>query len=281
VSLLGLIAALALGQAASAAASGAPRPDLTDVPPPAPMAAPVARILIASDSTAANYGASAYPQMGWGMVLKCSLDPRVEVVNLARGGRSTKTFIEEGLWAGLLEKLKPGDTVLIQFGHNDADRVKIVRFTEPDGAFSDNLRRFVADVRAAGGQPVLVTPIARHMFEAGKVVDAHAAYAAAIRKVAAETKAPLVDLDADSMAQLQRRGEAESKKLYLVYAPGAVARYPEGVSDTTHLNEQGARLAAALVAKRLKDLRLPVSARVRPASTSDLADLGSPSCPSH
>ena len=74
MSLASLIAALALAQAA-ASAPGAPRPDLTDVPPPAPMAAPLARILIASDSTAANYGPSAYPQMGWGMVLKCSLDP--------------------------------------------------------------------------------------------------------------------------------------------------------------------------------------------------------------
>ena len=126
-----MFTALTLALALAGAQQAAPSPDLTAVPAPPPMAAPVARILIASDSTAANYGASAYPQMGWGMVLKCSLDPRVEVVNLARGGRSTKTFIEEGLWAGLLDKLQPGDTVLIQFGHNDADRVKIVRFTDP------------------------------------------------------------------------------------------------------------------------------------------------------
>jgi lysophospholipase L1-like esterase len=247
-------------------------------PTPRTAAGP-ARILIASDSTAAEYGPDKMPQMGWGMVLKCSLDPGVAVVNLARGGRSTKTYIEEGLWSALLAQLQPGDTVLIQFGHNDADRVKIVRFTEPDGAYADNLRRFVADVRAAGGQPVLVTPIARHMFEAGKVVDAHTAYAAAIRRVAAQTKTPLVDLDADSMAQLQKRGEAESIKLYLVYAPGAVPRFPEGAHDTTHLNEQGARLAAALVAKRLQGLHLPISARVHAASATDLANLGAPACP--
>ena len=89
------------------------------------------RIVIASDSTAANYSPSQYPQMGWGMVLKCSLDPTVEVVNLARGGRSTKTFIEEGLWDQLVAQLRPGDTVLIQFGHNDADTKKIARFLSP------------------------------------------------------------------------------------------------------------------------------------------------------
>ena len=278
--LLSLLAALVLAQAApSGAAPGAPSPDLTALPPPPAMAAPVARILIASDSTAANYGPSAYPQMGWGMVLKCSLDPRVEVVNLARGGRSTKTFIEEGLWAGLLEKLKPGDTVLIQFGHNDADRVKIVRFTDPKGAYADNLTRFVADVRAGGGQPVLVTPIAKHVFAGDQVQETHGAYAQAVRDVAKATGAPLIDLDADMMGAQQARGEAGSRGFYLIYTPqDHVARYPDGISDTTHINEGGARLAASLVAGRLAALKLPVSAYVRPESTGYQPILGGPRC---
>lgn len=281
MSLASLVAALALVQAAaSGTAPGAPRPDLTDVPPPPAVEAPVARILIASDSTAANYGASAYPQMGWGMVLKCSLDPRVEVVNLARGGRSTKTFIEEGLWAGLLEKLRPGDTVLIQFGHNDADRVKIVRFTDPKGAYTDNLTRFVADVRAKGGRPVLMTPIAKHVFAGDKVQETHGPYAQAVRAVARATGAPLIDLDADMMGAQQARGEAGSRGFYLIYTPqDGVARYPNGNDDTTHINEGGARLAASLVAGRLAFLKLPVSAYVRPASTGDQPILGGPRCP--
>jgi len=279
MSLIGLVAALALAQA-TPSAPGAPKPDLTDVPPLAAMAAPVARILIASDSTAANYGPSAYPQMGWGMVLKCSLDPRVEVVNLARGGRSTKTFIEEGLWAGLLDKLKPGDTVMIAFGHNDADRVKIVRFTDPKGAYTDNLTRFVSDVRAKGGQPVLMTPIAKHVFVGDQVQETHGAYAQAVRAVAKATNTPLIDLDADMMGAQQARGEAGSRGFYLIYTPqDGVARYPNGISDTTHINEGGARLAASLVAARLGFLGLPVSAHVRPASTSAQPILGGPRCP--
>lgn len=271
---LSLFAALAI--------AGAPQAGPDPAPPvvPAPAPAPVARILIASDSTAANYGPSSYPQMGWGMVLKCSLDPRVEVVNLARGGRSTKTFIEEGLWDALLAQLKPGDTVLIQFGHNDADRVKIVRFTDPQGAYTDNLTRFVADVRARGGQPVLVTPIAKHLFVDGKIQDAHGPYAEAVRAVAQRTGAPLVDLDADSMAALQARGEAASRNLYLLYTPqDHIARYPDGISDTTHINEGGARLAAALVAARLGALNLPVSTYVRSVPAGDPPVLGGPSCP--
>lgn len=238
------------------------------------------RIVIASDSTAANYGASSYPQMGWGMVLKCSLDPRIQVVNLARGGRSTKTFIEEGLWDQLVAQLKPGDTVLIQFGHNDADTKKIVRFTDPNGAYEVNLRRFVADVRTAGAAPVLVTPIARWMWENGKPKDAHVAYAATVHRVATDLGVPLVDLDADMMAAISARGELASRALYLQYKPyDHVARYPEGISDDTHINEQGARLGAALVATRLKALKLPVSRYVRPAPLDNQARLGGPACP--
>lgn len=275
MSLLAVLAALAL----QTAPSSAPSPDLTDVPAPPPVAAPVARILIASDSTAANYGASAYPQMGWGMVLKCSLDPRVEVVNLARGGRSTKTFIEEGLWTGLLDKLQPGDTVMIAFGHNDADRVKIVRFTDPKGAYTDNLTRFVADVRAKGGRPVLMTPIAKHVFVGDQVQETHGAYAVAVRDVAKATGTPLIDLDADMMGAQQARGEAGSRGFYLIYTPeDHVARYPTGNTDTTHINEGGARLAASLVAARLSFLKLPVSAYVHPQSTGVQPILGAPRC---
>lgn len=254
-----MIAALALAAAISAA-------------PP--------RIIIASDSTAANYGASQYPQMGWGMVLKCSLDPKVEVVNLARGGRSTKTFIEEGLWDQLLAQLKPGDTVMIQFGHNDADTKKIVRFTDPNGAYDVNLRRFVADVRAKGGKPVLVTPIARWMWENDQPKDAHGPYAATIHRVATDLKVPLVDLDGDMMGALKARGPLASQRLYLQYKPyDHVTRYPEGVSDDTHINEQGARLAAALVAMRLAALKLPISKSVHPASVAGQPNLGGPTCP--
>lgn len=257
-----MIAALVL-----AAALGVPQP-----PPP--------RIVIASDSTAANYGAERYPQMGWGMVLKCSLDPSVQVVNLARGGRSTKTFIEEGLWDQLVAQLRSGDTVLIQFGHNDADTKKMERHTDPNGAYDVNLRRFVADVRAAKATPVLVTPIARWMWENGEPKDAHGPYAATIRRVAKDLEVPLVDLNGDMMAALKARGALASRGLYLFYQPyDQVARYPEGISDDTHINEQGARLAAALVATRLASLKPPISRHVRPASVAGQPRLGGPNCP--
>ncbi|MGN6123317.1 MAG: rhamnogalacturonan acetylesterase [Sphingomonas oligoaromativorans] len=237
------------------------------------------RVLIASDSTAAVYKPSQFPQMGWGMFLGCNLSPRVSVMNLARGGRSTKTFLEEGLWYGLLATLRPGDTVLIQFGHNDEDRTKMYRHTEPDAEYKANLTRFVSDVRAKGGQPVLVTPIARHEFEGGHAKDTHGAYSATVRAVAAETGTPLIDLDADFRAFIDGKGEAASAHYYLIYAPeDHVARFPDGHHDTTHLNELGARAAAAIVAKDLAALPLPVARAVRAGDADAVSALGSPVC---
>lgn len=93
---------------------------LLATPLPALATQPGDTILIASDSTAANYKKGNYPQTGWGMMLGCGLSPEVRVSNHAMGGRSTRTFIEEGRWTKLMSELMPGDTVLIQFGHNDS-----------------------------------------------------------------------------------------------------------------------------------------------------------------
>jgi DNA sulfur modification protein DndE len=135
-------------------------------------------------------------------------------------------------------------------------------------------------VRGKRAQPVLVTPIARHVFENGRAKDAHARYAAAIRNVAAETTTPLIDLDADSMAYLDRLGEEASKNLFLIYTPAdRIPLWPEGHKDTTHFNERGARVGAALVAARLKALNLPVSRHVRPQGSDEPPVLGRPGCP--
>jgi lysophospholipase L1-like esterase len=241
-------------------------------------APPPSRIVIASDSTAAPYAAEQFPQMGWGMFLGCSLKPGVEVVNLARGGRSTRTFREEGLWATLLADLKTGDTVLIQFGHNDEDLKKPQRHTDADSDFAANLRSMVTEVRTQGGQPVLLTPVARADFADGRILDTHGAYATAIKRVAAETATPMLDLNAGSMAFFGRGGEAKADSYYMIYPAGAVPRFPNGQRDTTHLNEAGARATAAIVARELRALRLPVSRTVRPLNPSRVVARGNAAC---
>ena len=236
------------------------------------------KVLIASDSTAAQYAPERWPQMGWGMLLECSLDASVSVDNRARGGRSTRTFIAEGLFDALAEQTSPGDTVLIQFGHNDASVAKPERYASP-ADYGANLRYFIAVVRAKKAQPVLLTPVALRKFENGRVVESHGEYTQVARAIAAQTQTPLIDLDADSMAYFQSIGEEDSKKYYLHYtAADNIAAFPAGIADDTHFNELGARAVAALISRRLKELHIPLSKHVRPVKLDALQALGSPTC---
>jgi lysophospholipase L1-like esterase len=235
------------------------------------------KVLIASDSTAADYAARRWPQMGWGMVLRCSLDNSVTVDNWAREGRSTRTFISEGLLDQLAQRTKPGDTVLIQFGHNDA-AVSKPRYASPTD-YGANLRHFIAVVRERQAQPVLLTPVARRRFENGRIVESHGEYPQVARAVAAETHTPLIDLDADSMEYFQSVGDEGSKKYYLHYtAADRIPTFPAGIIDDTHFNELGARAVAALVARRLAEFNIPLSKHVRPVTLESLRAVGEPSC---
>lgn len=223
------------------------------------MASPQRTIFIAGDSTAADYSPGRYPQMGWGMMLKCGLSPRVVVRNHAMGGRSTRTFLSEGRLDAILTAIRPGDTVLIQFGHNDANRARPERFVAAETGYRDNLLHFIASIRARHGQPVLLTPVAQRIFRDGQVVAGFAAYSAVARTVAAETKTPLIDLETLSRTWVMRAGEDGAKRYYLHYPPAAHSAFPKGIDDDTHFSELGARGAADLVAGGLKQLRLPVS----------------------
>jgi lysophospholipase L1-like esterase len=169
----------------------------------------------------------------------------------------------EGLFDALAEQTSPGDTVLIQFGHNDATVTKPERYAAP-ADYGANLRHFIAAVREKGAQPVLLTPVAIRRFENGHIVESHGEYTQVARAVAAETRTPLIDLDADSMAYFQSSGEEGARKYYL--------------ADDTHFNELGARAVAALVARRLEELHIPLSKHVRPVKPDALQALGNPSC---
>lgn len=221
-------------------------------------------IFIASDSTAANYGPDRYPQMGWGMVLHCALRPGVRVENRAVGGRSTRTFMGEGRLAAIARDIKAGDTLLIQFGHNDANRAKAERFVDAETGYRANLKSFIATARAKSAHPVLLTPVATRSFQKGRAIASFPAYSAATRSVAAETRTPLIDLEARTMAWVQRAGEERSKRYFLHYIPAdKMPGFPNGIIDDTHFSELGARGVADIVAGELRRLKLPVSKQVR------------------
>ncbi len=194
-------------------------------------------LVIVGDSTVCDYPADV-PERGWGQFIQGYFTDTLRVINLAKSGRSAKTFIKEGLWDKAL-KLKP-DFVLIQFGHNDSHGPGKGESTDAATDFRDYLRRYINASRAAGATPILVTPMHRRTFGAGgKLKDILQPYANAMKAVALEKKVSIIDLHTASGELFQRLGDAGSAEL--ANKPG----------DRTHFGEKGAKAMAELVMKEL------------------------------
>lgn len=205
------------------------------------------RIFMAGDSTMSIKDTRAYPETGWGMPFVHFWDSSVTVVNRAKNGRSTKTFITEGLWKSITDEMKNGDYVFIQFGHNDEAKEKVERYTTPE-EYKSNLVRFVNEAKTKGGVPVLLTPVTRRRFDsAGVILQTHEVYSKLVREVAEENNTILIDLDEKSRTLLQKFGKNDSRLLFLQLKAGEHPNYPDGKDDNTHFNELGARLVAQLV----------------------------------
>ncbi len=210
------------------------------------------RIFLAGDSTMQDVDSTKNPDYGWGQVLPRFVTPGVRIENHAKGGRSTKTFLSEGRWQALVDRLRKGDWVIIQFGHNDASWEKQERYTAP-ADYRQNLIRFVQDVHARGAQAILVTPVVRRAFDnEGKLRDIHGGYPEIVRNVAAELKVPLVDLLKSSSALILAEGVEGSTRLFVRLAPGEHPCCPEGREDNTHFSEYGATQIAGLVVSEIK-----------------------------
>lgn len=213
-------------------------------------------IYLIGDSTMSQKILSKYPETGWGMAFPQFLQEGVAVKNFAKNGRSTRTFIEEGLWTEVLSQLNQGDILFIQFGHNDQSETKPDRYTPPL-AYQQNLKRFVVECREKGAFPILLTPVSRRKFDSnGKQLETHGKYPELVSKVAVSLGVPLIDLNALSINLYQNMGEEASKLLFLHLDKGEHPNYPDGLIDNTHFSEYGARMIAQLVWKELKHTSL-------------------------
>jgi lysophospholipase L1-like esterase len=219
------------------------------------------RIFLAGDSTMSIKETKAYPETGWGMPFVHFWDSSVTVVNKAKNGRSTKTFISEGLWQSICNEMQEGDYVFIQFGHNDESKEKVERYTTPE-EYTANLIKFVKEARSKGGNPILVTPVSRRKFKEGKAIATHEVYSKLVQAAAKALDVPLIDLDLKSMELYQKLGEETSKLLFLQLQPGEHPNYPEGKIDNTHFTELGARLIAQVMLSEIKALNLPLTQRI-------------------
>jgi lysophospholipase L1-like esterase len=197
------------------------------------------KIVLVGDSTVATGG-------GWGPGFCKVMTPNVTCVDLALNGRSSKSFIDEGAWTkALAEK---GDYYFIQFGHND-QKTDAARHTDADGSFQTYLKRYVADVRAIGAVPVLVTSLSRRTYKNGKVVEDLKDYAAATKKVGAEEDITVVDLNGLSTALLNHMTQEQADEFDAVGSPDAAAENKGAVKlDRTHLNPHGQEVFGRMVA---------------------------------
>lgn len=228
-------------------------------------------IFMIGDSTMANkpYD-NENPERGWGMVLQGFFTDDIVVDNHAVNGRSSKSFIDEGRWQAVLDKIMPGDYVFIQFGHND-EKPQIDRHTDPGTTFDANLERFVNETREHGGIPVLFNCVVRRNFqvvvpendddeklrntiytgktiiEGDSLVDTHGDYRIAPMNVARRLGVPFVDANRITHDLEQGMGPQESKKLHLWLKPGENPSSPKGREDNTHYSVYGAHIVASLL----------------------------------
>jgi len=213
-----------------------------------------ATIYMIGDSTMANKPLNDNPERGWGQLFPQFFNENVKIENHAMNGRSTKSFIDEGRWDSVFFKLKKGDYLFIQFGHNDEKVDKPNVYAEAHTTYKDNLIKFITESRSKGAIPILVTPVMRRRFdEKGVVVDTHGDYPAVVKEVAVLTKVPVIDLHEKSTKLLTDLGVEGSKLLFLHIAPGVYKSLPEGKKDDTHFSEFGATKIGALVVAGIKE----------------------------
>lgn len=214
------------------------------------------KIFWASDSTVQTNKIFTYPQTGIGQMLYLYLKDDVTVVNRARNGRSTKSFMDQGRLAKIEEEIGEGDFLFIQFGHNDEKIDDPARYTEPFSTFMENLETYICVAHAHGANPVLITPLERRCFVDEKHLGNgdHSEYVAAIKQTAEKNKVPLIDLYSMSRAALKQAGAVKSRAWYMNFDKGIYENYPDGKDDDTHLRYDGAVMYAGLIAKGLEEL---------------------------
>ena len=233
-------------------------------------------IFIIGDSTAANKDISKGKlERGWGMVLQSYFDDNIRVDNRALNGRSSLSFINEGRWDAVLKSMKPGDYVIIQFGHND-EKPKADRHTDPGSTFDYTLAKFVRETREHGGIPVLMNCVVRRNFfvkapeidddeklrtqtfkdgvkmvEGDTLIDTHGLYRVAPRDVAQRMNVHFVDANRITHDLEQGLGTEASKRLHMWFLPGTEPSEPKGKQDNTHYSVYGAHVVARLLADAL------------------------------
>ncbi|MBO5661664.1 MAG: pectin esterase [Tidjanibacter sp.] len=210
-------------------------------------------VFVCGDSTAATKDITkGTPERGWGHVLQPFFDPEEVVVeNHAKNGRSTKSFVTLGHWATVEERMKAGDYVFIEFGHNDTKVDDTVRFTTPE-QYGRNLEQFIEITRAKGATPVLLTQVCRRWWKQGVLADSHGDYLKECHAVAERTGVLFIDAEKLTRDWLEPLGDEGSQKYFMNLPAGKYPSHPDGKNDNTHFTVPGARIVARMICREIE-----------------------------
>ena len=223
-------------------------------------------VFMIGDSTMANKrDPGNNPERGWGMLFHKVFNDKVTISNHAVNGRSSKSFMDEGRWDSVLNMIKPGDYVIIQFGHNDQKFKAPSRYTNPYSSYYHNLEKYVTDTRDKLASPIICSSIVRRNFnEQGTLVDTHGAYPFIARMVAKDLDVPFLDLQYKTEMWIAAEGPDESKKYFMNLEPGKYELFPDGRTDNTHLVEKGAYTVSVFAAEELVAKNVPLASYLKP-----------------
>jgi lysophospholipase L1-like esterase len=235
----------------------------------------ITTIYLIGDSTMAdysleeNYQTKRFPLVGWGQMFqpffqKDSLKlvknilgnaKEVKIDDRAKGGRSTRTFFQEGRWAEVYKSLQKGDVVMMQFGHNDGSVEKTERYVDIQG-YKEFLRLFINQTLEKRATPIVITPVARNYpWKESKLTNVHGEYPQAAKDVAKELNVKLIDLNELSMEFFSSKGQDfVTKNYFMTFEAGMYEAYPNGQTDKTHFQIAGGKEVAKLVFNAMKKL---------------------------
>ena len=227
--------------------------------------ADVPTLYLTGDSTVTDQRAE--PGASWGQMLPRFLDDRIAVANHAESGETLKSFLTSLRFDKVLERMRPGDFLLIQFGHNDQKSQWPQTYADPAITFRAYLRAYIAEARRRGATPILVTsPERRNFDQAGRIKPSHGDYPEAVRAVAREEGVALIDLTPMSVAFYEALGPERSP-----------LAFSDGGRDLTHHNNYGAYELARMIASRLDVAGPAMAGHVLPEARN--YDLAHPSPP--
>jgi lysophospholipase L1-like esterase len=193
------------------------------------------------------------PRSGWGEPFQNELKKlNISVLNYAKGGASTKTFIVSGRWKFALSGIKKNDPVIIGLCHNDEKRDNPRTFSSSK-EFEINLSKIIDDILHVNAVPVLLTPVPLYTFSNETFTDSHQEYIQILKKVSDQKKIRLIDIYGETKKLMTSAGYEKSKLLFNIQPKGLYKNYPNGVADTTHLNINGAKTISQIVFAPLKE----------------------------